>query len=374
MNELGNGFKIFRMGEVQDGKLVDTGRMKYADIPPEEFEKYKLRAGDVLFNRTNSFELVGKTGIFELHGDYCFASYLVRLNLDRAAILPEFLNYLMNSDRFQKSVKEKASKSINQANINATILSNELICFPELLSEQQRIVEILDESFEAIATARANAGKNITEARELFQSHAKSLFLQGQNRWPLRFLNQISSNLDSKRIPITKSERKAGEYPYYGASGIVDYVADYIFDHDALLVSEDGANLLARSTPIAFSASGRYWVNNHAHILKFDHMATQKFVEFYLESIPLDEYITGAAQPKLNQKGLNSIPIPMPDQVDDQQNVVLQLSTLKAKSDILQGIYEQKLAALDALKKSLFHQAFSGELTSMVAEEMEAVA
>jgi type I restriction enzyme, S subunit len=131
-----------------------------------------------------------------------------------------------------------------------------------------------------------------------------------KNAWQTKTLDEISTNLDSRRVPITKAVRAIGEYPYYGASGIVDYVADYIFDEDTLLISEDGANLLARSTPIAFPASGRYWVNNHAHILKFESMTTQRFVELYLESIPLDDYITGAAQPKLNQKALNSIPIP----------------------------------------------------------------
>jgi len=144
MNELGKGFKIFRMGEVQDGRLVDTGRMKFADITEEEFQKYRLQSGDVLFNRTNSFELVGKTGIFELEGDYCFASYLIRVLPDPHVMLPAFLNYFMNSKRFQKSVKQKASRSINQANINATILSQESIPFPESLKEQRLIVAKLD--------------------------------------------------------------------------------------------------------------------------------------------------------------------------------------------------------------------------------------
>ena len=141
------------------------------------------------------------------------------------------------------------------------------------------------------------------------------------NGWPVKTLDQIATNLDSQRLPITKADRVSGAYPYYGASGIVDYVADYIFDGDTLLVSEDGANLLARSTPIAFPASGKYWVNNHAHILKFDDMATQRFVEYFLESIPLDEYITGAAQPKLNQRALNSIPIPVPP-LAEQRRIV----------------------------------------------------
>lgn len=139
--------------------------------------------------------------------------------------------------------------------------------------------------------------------------------------WEIKTLDQISSNLDSRRVPITKSVRESGKYPYYGASGVVDYVADYIFDGDTLLVSEDGANLVARSSPIAFPASGKYWVNNHAHILKFESLTTQRFVELYLEGISLDSYITGAAQPKLNQKALNSIPIPIPP-LDEQQRIV----------------------------------------------------
>lgn len=143
MNEEGKGYKIFRMGEVQEGRLIDTGRMKYADISQEEFQKYKLRLGDVLFNRTNSFALVGKTGIFEVEGDYCFASYLVRLVLKPSVMIPAFLNYFMNSELFQVSVKAKASRSINQANINATILSNESVRFPESLQEQRSIVDRL---------------------------------------------------------------------------------------------------------------------------------------------------------------------------------------------------------------------------------------
>ena len=200
------------------------------------------------------------------------------------------------------------------------------------LSEQQRIVGILDEAFDGIATAKANAEQNLQNARALFESHLQSVFTQRGEGWMKKTVDQISTNLDSMRVPITKNVRSSGEYPYYGASGIVDYVADYIFDGDVLLVSEDGANLLARSTPIAFSVSGKYWVNNHAHILKFENMATQRFVEFYLESIKLDEYITGAAQPKLNQKALNSIPIPIPASVEEQARVVESIETLSDRN------------------------------------------
>lgn len=134
-------------------------------------------------------------------------------------------------------------------------------------------------------------------------------------------LDEISENCDSQRKPVTSGKREAGNIPYYGASGIVDYVKDYIFDGDYLLVSEDGANLIARSTPIAFSISGKTWVNNHAHILKFAEYATRRYIELYLNSIDLSPYITGGAQPKLNQQNLYKIVIALPC-IERQREIV----------------------------------------------------
>ena len=176
--------------------------------------------------------------------------------------------------------------------------------------------------------------------------------------WETKTIDQMSMNLDSKRIPIAKSRRVSGEYPYYGASGIVDYVENFIFDGDALLVSEDGANLLARATPIAFPVSGRCWVNNHAHILKFDCLTTQRFVELYLESIPLDEYITGAAQPKLNQKVLNSIPIPIPP-LPEQRRIVGILDEAFAAIATARANAETNLQNARALFESHLDAVFS---------------
>jgi restriction endonuclease S subunit len=112
--------------------------------------------------------------------------------------------------------------------------------------------------------------------------------------WPRRPLGSLAENLDSRRVPITKGDRKEGSFPYYGASGIVDYVANFLFDENILLISEDGANLIARSTPIAFSVSGKCWVNNHAHVLRFPHPATQKFVEDYLNSISIEGAVSSS--------------------------------------------------------------------------------
>ena len=136
-------------------------------------------------------------------------------------------------------------------------------------------------------------------------------------------LSDISVNCDSLRKPVTSGNREAGNIPYYGASGIVDYVKDYIFDGDYLLISEDGANLLARNTPIAFSISGKNWVNNHAHILRFNNRITQRYVEIYLNSIDLSPYISGGAQPKLNQQNLYKIPIPLPSYQKQKEIVTI---------------------------------------------------
>ena len=181
------------------------------------------------------------------------------------------------------------------------------------LAIQKEIVRILDTFTEL--TAELTARKN----QYSYYRDQLLTFEDGEVEWTS--LGEVAENLDSKRKPITSSLREAGKIPYYGASGIVDYVKDYIFDGDFLLVSEDGANLLARSTSIAFSISGKSWVNNHAHILKFETYAERKYVEYYLNSIDLTPYISGAAQPKLNKKNLNSISIPSPS-FEEKQRIV----------------------------------------------------
>lgn len=143
-------------------------------------------------------------------------------------------------------------------------------------------------------------------------------------------LDDVSENLDSLRRPVTKGYREKGNIPYYGASGIVDYVSDYILDDFVLLISEDGANLKARTSPIAFTASGKIWANNHVHILKFKERATHKLVEIYINRTDISQYITGQAQPKLNQQNLNNIKIPLPP-LSEQQKIVTEIDKIEEK-------------------------------------------
>ena len=179
------------------------------------------------------------------------------------------------------------------------------------LPVQQEIVRILDNFTELTAELNKSLEEEVIARRKQYEHYRDELLTFGDDV-PIFSLSKTSTNCDRHRKPVTKGNREAGIYPYYGASGIVDYVSDYIFEGDYLLISEDGANLLARSTPIAFSISGKNWVNNHAHVLRFDTPVLQKYVEIYLNSLDLSKYISGGAQPKLNQDNLNKIPIPIP--------------------------------------------------------------
>ena len=161
-------------------------------------------------------------------------------------------------------------------------------------------------------------------------------------------LATISMNLDEKRKPVTSSDRKKGIYPYYGASGVIDYVDGYVIDDCVLLISEDGANLKSRAYPIAFTVEGKAWVNNHAHILKFERDVTHKLVELYLNQIDLSDYLTGMAQPKLSQTNLNRIKIPFPA-FDIQKEIVSHIQKLEAKIFEAKAIMEAATAKKEAI-------------------------
>ncbi len=142
LNTVGSGYKTFRMNELVGGRCIDRGDMKCAEISQQEFNKYQLAFGDILFNRTNSFEHVGRTGIFDLEGDYCFASYLIRLTITDGKADPFFVNAFMNSDSFQQGIKQFASRAIGQSNINAKSLASYPIPFPPIVTQQAIVAEI----------------------------------------------------------------------------------------------------------------------------------------------------------------------------------------------------------------------------------------
>ncbi|TYZ06121.1 hypothetical protein FY528_19345 [Hymenobacter lutimineralis] len=181
------------------------------------------------------------------------------------------------------------------------------------------------------------------------------------DEWDIKPLGEVAKNLDNRRVPITGSVRVRGNVPYYGASGIIDYVQDFIFDEELLCISEDGANLVARTYPIAFSITGKTWVNNHAHVIRFEKRFTQVMVENYLNAISLEDFLTGMAQPKLNRAKLDIIPIPLP-KPDEQQKIADILSAIDDRINA-QG---QKIEALKLHKKGLMQGLFPALLEAAV--------
>lgn len=178
--------------------------------------------------------------------------------------------------------------------------------------------------------------------------------------WAWVRFGDIVVNRDGERIPVSKEVRatKAKTYDYYGASGVIDKIDGYLFDKPLLLIGEDGANLLNRSTPIAFIARGKYWVNNHAHVLDGISEDLLQYLALYINAISLEPYVTGSAQPKMNQAKMNSIPVALPP-VAEQRRIVAKVSDLMALVDRL----EADLAAARATGEKLM-DAVVAELTA----------
>jgi type I restriction enzyme S subunit len=174
--------------------------------------------------------------------------------------------------------------------------------------------------------------------------------------WDETTLGNVIQIYDHKRVPLSVHERnkRPGPYPYYGASGIIDYVDDYLFDGRYLLVSEDGANLLARKTPIAFFASGKFWVNNHAHIIRgVDGELNDYFLKSYLEVTDISGYVTGTAQPKLSQQNLKAIKILLPP-YQIQRKIA---DVLSAYDDLIEN-NTRRIAILEEMAQLLYREWF----------------
>ncbi|BFO14202.1 hypothetical protein SHKM778_05900 [Streptomyces sp. KM77-8] len=169
--------------------------------------------------------------------------------------------------------------------------------------------------------------------------------------WEVVRLGEVTRSFDARRSPVKAQERVAGPYPYYGASGIVDYVDGYLFDGDYLLVAEDGENLRTRKTPIAFIASGKFWVNNHAHILQGSEKANAQYLSYLLRCVDVSGYLSGSTQPKLTQAALNSIQVKIPDRLS-QDAVVEVLGALDGKIAHNERMRDTALSLADAFYES----------------------
>ncbi|NJD37277.1 MAG: restriction endonuclease subunit S [Geobacter sp.] len=171
--------------------------------------------------------------------------------------------------------------------------------------------------------------------------------------WRLRPLGALTENFDSVRVPVKGADRCAGPYPYYGASGVVDYVDKYLFDGEYLLIAEDGENLRTRNTPIAFLAKEKFWVNNHAHIVRGNSEADTRFLMYALSTTDVSGFLTGSTMPKLTQGNMNRIPILTPP-LPEQHAIAHILGTLDDKIELNRRMNETLEAMTRALFKSWF--------------------
>ena len=185
--------------------------------------------------------------------------------------------------------------------------------------------------------------------------------------WEWSRFGCLMINRDCERVPLSSTQRRTLDklYDYYGASGIIDKVDNYLFDKNLLLIGEDGANLINRSTPIAFIATGKYWVNNHAHVLDVCGGLTLEYISLYINAIPLTKYVTGTAQPKMNQEKMNSILVSIPP-IQEQLRIV---NKIDCCSPIINNLYaiQQRLESIEnnlypQLRKSLLQYAIQGKL------------
>lgn len=173
------------------------------------------------------------------------------------------------------------------------------------------------------------------------------------SEWEVLTLDQLTVNYDTKRKPVRGPDRKPGPYPYYGASGIVDFVDGYIFDGDYLLIAEDGENLRTRQTPVAFMASGKFWVNNHAHIVTGNERANTRYLQYSLLGTDISGYLTGAVMPKLTQGNMNKIELKCPP-LHIQDDIVGVLGSLDDRITLLRETNTTLEAIAQALFKSWF--------------------
>ena len=171
--------------------------------------------------------------------------------------------------------------------------------------------------------------------------------------WVERPLAELTDNFDGTRVPVKEADRSRGPYPYYGASGVVDRVDGYLFDGEYLLIAEDGENLRTRNTPIAFLARGKFWVNNHAHIVRGNGKADTRFLMYALMSADISGYLTGSTMPKLTQGNLNRIPLLTPP-LAEQRAIAHILGTLDDKIELNRKMSETLEAMARALFKSWF--------------------
>jgi type I restriction enzyme S subunit len=352
------GVKFIKIENIDEYGNLNFEAIQFISEETHDFlSRSKLKNGDILFSIAGA---LGRCAIVDenvLPANINQALALIRIKDDDSLNLKYLVFYLRTLA--QSGFFSKLKAGVAQLNLSLSQVKTFPIPLPPLPT-QHKIVEILEEA------------DNLRKLRQLADEKMKelipSLFVQmfgdpttNPKGWEKVTFGHLVKNEDGKRIPLKDSDRRnrQGIYPYYGASGIIDYIDDYIFDGEKLLIAEDGANLVARVTPIAFIASGKFWVNNHAHVVSYNGRADLQFLCNLINLINIKGYISGSAQPKLNQSNLNRIFMILPPLPVQQEfvNLVKDIEAEKTRQ-------AESKKKLDELFQSLMQRAFTGELVT----------
>ena len=284
-----NGLNWVKIGDApEQGNYITQTAEK---IRPEGLSKTReVHPGDLILSNSMSF---GRPYIMAIDG--CIHDGWLAIRNTQKNFDLKFLCTLLGTDGMLNQYKAMAAGSTVN-NLNKELVGGTTIAFP-IMEEQIKIGEYFS---------------NIDHLITLHQRKICIFIKKMPIDWEQRKLGEVVEFLDTMRKPLEGAKRISGPYPYYGASGIVDYVDGYLFDEELILLSEDGANITDRNYPVCFLASGKYWVNNHAHVLKTKEGNENNFICNSLERKDYKQYNTGMAMPKLNQEVCKGIPISCP--------------------------------------------------------------
>lgn len=229
---------------------------------------------------------------------------------------------------------------------------------------------ILNLAISGKLSERKKTDSPVSEKLKLYYPNNRNELNDIPNEWKYCKFGDVLINRDSERIPISITDRKklSKVYNYYGASGVIDKVDKYLFSEKLLLIGEDGANLISRNVPIAFIADGKYWVNNHAHVLGATEYIVLEYAEIAINAISLVPYVTGSAQPKLSQNMMNKIALPIPP-IEEQQRIVNRVKQIFNILDNIDKLQENYNYNLNVLKNKVIDAGVQGKLTEQLLED-----
>lgn len=344
-----------------------------------EIEKFQLKAGQVIITKdSEGWDDIGIPALISEDMPDVVCGYHLSVFEPTEELDGAYLAWLCRADPLNDQFKLGAN-GVTRYGLGQYPMKNAFVAVPPL-DAQRRIARYLDEKtarIDGLIKKKRALLDRLAEKRQALITRAVTKGLNPDAptkpsgidwlgdipaHWEVMNLRYAVRNLNHRRVPIAAEVRKSIErtYPYYGASGIIDYVDEYIFDFPTVLVAEDGANLLSRSTPLAFIAEGKYWVNNHAHILMPERL-THWYCSSVLALYPLDPYISGSAQPKLTRENLGSLPIwvpPLEEQASIKNEVAAESEALaEARLPILSSV--QKLGEY---RSALITGAVTGKL------------